>query len=84
MINTIVEQFTNKTIDQYKVLEDRYYTLRRFLVSWFSAHDTLNETEVTIILDALEPFEVLQEEEIQTEESQKEESVKEESEENND
>lgn len=57
MINTIVEQFTNKTIDQYKIIEDRYYTLRRFLSFWFEQHEALGKTDVDVILNALEPFE---------------------------
>lgn len=63
MINSIVEQMTNKTIDQYKVIEDRYYTLRRFLSFWFEQHDTLDKTNVDVILNALEPFEIEQIEE---------------------
>ena len=84
MINTVVEQLiTNKSIDQYKVIEDRYYTLRRFLSLWFESHSTLEKNDIDVVLDALEPFEVDQTE---AESEIKEESkIEEESEEiNND
>ncbi|MBR3445587.1 MAG: hypothetical protein IKH14_06980 [Prevotella sp.] len=58
MINAIVEQLTNKTIDEYKVIEDRYYTLRRFLLFWFDHHYTLGKDDLNVILNALEPFEI--------------------------
>lgn len=63
MINAFVEQITNKTIAEYKVIEDRYYTLRRFLLFWFDHHYTLGRTDLAVILNALEPFEIEEESE---------------------
>ena len=56
MINAMVEALTTKTTDQYKVIEEKYWILRRFLLLFFEAHASMHKEDAELILSALEGF----------------------------
>jgi hypothetical protein len=66
MINAVSEVLSNKTIDQYKIIEDRYETLKRYLILYTEKHRLMSWEEVELIIKALEnePIEETKEEEI--------------------
>lgn len=54
MLNAVSELVTQKTQDQYKIIEDRYLTLKKFITLWFENHDVLRKEEAEIIVKALD------------------------------
>ena len=54
MLNAVSELVTQKTSDQYKIIEDRYLTLKRFITLWFENYDVLRKDEAEIIVKALD------------------------------
>ena len=59
MFNSIVDTITEKTIDQYKVIEDKYVTLRRYLILFFNNNRFMTKEDAELITQALdkEPLE---------------------------
>ena len=59
MLNAMGEVFNDKTISQYKVIEDRYLTLRRYLKCLIK-ENRVDYQNIECILKALddEPLEV--------------------------
>lgn len=55
MVNAIVEALTDKTKDQYKVIEERYEILKRYLKEFFEQHYQMTAADVKVILAAIEP-----------------------------
>ena len=53
MINAVSEAITQKTTNQYMVIEDRYLTLRRYL-NLLIKDDNINKRNIEIILKALD------------------------------
>lgn len=65
MINAISDVICQKTIDQYKIIEDRYLTLKRYLRLYTDKHRLLSREDLELIIKALddEPIEEIKEEE---------------------
>lgn len=55
-MNELIEVMTEKSKDQYKIIEDRYYTLRRYLRNWFEHNSCMKKEDAELILDSLEPI----------------------------
>ncbi len=55
MVNAMVEALTDKTKDQYKVIEERYNILKRYLKEFFEHHYQMTAADVDLILRAIEP-----------------------------
>jgi hypothetical protein len=65
MINVVNEVLQQKTIDQYKIIEDRYETLKKYLRLYAEKHRLMSREEIELIIKALEdePIEETKEEE---------------------
>lgn len=55
MLNAIYEAATEKTKDQYKVIEAKYEILKRYLKEFFDHHYQMSAADVDLILKALDP-----------------------------
>ena len=55
MLNAIIEAATEKTKDQYKVIEAKYEILKRYLKEFFDHHYSMNAADVDLILKTLDP-----------------------------
>lgn len=53
MINAVGEAITQKTTNQYMIIEDKYLTLRRYL-NLLIKDDNINKRNIEIILKALD------------------------------
>lgn len=54
MINAMNEVITQKTTDQYKIIEDKYETLCYYLQHFFSAgHDVMLKEDIDLIINSL-------------------------------
>lgn len=54
MINAMNEVITQKTTDQYKIIEDKYETLCYYLQNFFSVgHDVMLKEDVDLIISSL-------------------------------
>lgn len=64
-ISETTEILSTKSIDQYKIIEDRYLTLKRYFRIHFRQNNTITKQEVEKIIESLEdePIEILTEEE---------------------
>ncbi|MBQ9607808.1 MAG: hypothetical protein IJV15_00015 [Lachnospiraceae bacterium] len=49
-----LEVLTDKSKDNYKIIEDRYLTLKFYLINFFQQNDVLLERDVELILNSLE------------------------------
>lgn len=63
MIDTINNVVNNKSIDSYKIIEDRYLTLKRYLQLFFQNKDNMSKEDVDLILIALDDAPLEREEE---------------------
>lgn len=54
MINAVSEVLNQKTIDQYKIIEDRYLTLKRYLMLCCEKHSLVTSEEIEMIIKALD------------------------------
>ena len=54
MINAVSELVNQKTTDQYKIIEDRYLTLKRYLRLYCEKHNLITSEEIEMIIKALE------------------------------
>jgi len=54
MLPSINECLSQKTISQYKVIEDRYHSLRRFICMWFDNHETMEKADAELIVKAID------------------------------
>lgn len=54
MIDTINNVINNKSIDTYKIIEDRYNTLSRYLLKYFDSHDFMTRQDAELIIQSLE------------------------------
>ena len=54
MMDTINNVINNKSIDTYKIIEDRYNTLSRYLLKYFDSHDVMTRQDVELIIQSLE------------------------------
>ena len=55
MLNAIYEAATEKTKDQYKVIEAKYEFLKRYLKEFFDHHYQMSAADVDLILKTLDP-----------------------------
>lgn len=55
MVNAMIEALTDKTKDQYKIIEERYEILKRYLKEFFEQHYQMTAADVKVILAAIEP-----------------------------
>lgn len=55
MLNALYEAATEKTKDQYKVIEAKYEILKRYLKEFFNYHYQMSATDVDFILKVLDP-----------------------------
>lgn len=54
MINAVNEMITQKTIDQYKIIENKYEILCYYLQNYFSAgRDVMLKEDVELIISSL-------------------------------
>ena len=78
MINAVSEIISQKTTDQYKIIEEKYLILKRYLKLHFIEHTYLMEEDILLILRALDGEQTLYNfneeatEEIEEEEKRKE------------
>ena len=54
MMDTINNVINNKSIDTYKIIEDRYNTLSRYLLKYFDSHDVMTRQDAELIIQSLE------------------------------
>lgn len=54
MINAISDVMSQKTIDQYKIIEDRYLTLKRYLRLYTDKHRLISREDIELIIKALD------------------------------
>ena len=54
MINTVNEVLSQKTIDQYKIIEEKYLILRRYLTLFFESNILMSKKDVDLIMKSLE------------------------------
>lgn len=54
MMDTINNVINNKSIDTYKIIEDRYNTLLRYLLKYFDSHDVMTRQDAELIIQSLE------------------------------
>lgn len=54
MIDTLNNVVNNKSIDTYKIIEDRYNILLRYLLKYFDSHDVMIREDVELIIQSLE------------------------------
>ena len=67
MINAVAETMSQKTISQYKIIEEKYAILERYLELFFKKHNLMSKEDIDLILMALsdEPiYEVSDKEEV--------------------
>lgn len=66
MFNSIVDTITEKTTDQYKIIEDKYITLKRYLKLFFNNNRFMTKEDAELIIQALdkEPLEFVEEKEV--------------------
>lgn len=59
MLNVFNEVMKQKTIDQYKVIEEKYLILKRYLILYLEDNTIMSKKDLEIILKALdnEPLE---------------------------
>lgn len=57
MINTVSELLSQKTIDQYKIIESKYLILKRYLRLYVDNHTLLNKEDIDIIIKSLDSIE---------------------------
>ncbi len=57
MINTVSDLLSQKTIDQYKVIESKYLILKRYLRLYVDNHTLLNKEDIDIIIKSLDGIE---------------------------
>ena len=55
MLNAIYEAATERTKDQYKVIEAKYVILKRYLKEFFDHHYQMSAADVDLILKTLDP-----------------------------
>ena len=49
-----LEVLTDKSKDNYKIIEDRYLTLKFYLINFFQQNDVMLERDIELILNSLE------------------------------
>jgi len=54
MINVMNEVINQKTMDQYKVIEDRYLTLKKYLRLQMQKHSFISAEDIEMIIKSLE------------------------------
>lgn len=54
MMDTINNVINNKSIDTYKIIEDRYNILLRYLLKYFDSHDVMTRIDAELIIQSLE------------------------------
>ena len=54
MINAVNQLMNQKTVDQYKVIEEKYLILKRYLKLYFDEHTYMMKEDVNLILKALD------------------------------
>lgn len=54
MMDTINNVINNKSIDTYKIIEDRYNILSRYLLKYFDSHDVMTRQDAELIIQSLE------------------------------
>jgi len=54
MMDVISNAINDKTIDTYKILEDRYKTLLRYLLKFFDTNTFMTKEDVELIVQSLE------------------------------
>lgn len=54
MIDTLNNIVNNKSIDTYKIIEDRYNILLRYLLKYFDSHDVMIREDIELIIQSLE------------------------------
>jgi hypothetical protein len=57
MMNAVIEALTDKTTAEYKVIEAKYWILRRLIRNYFDVHRGMCKEDAVLILSALEDFE---------------------------
>ena len=68
MINAVTEVLNNKTIDQYKIIEDRYLTLKRYIRLQMQRHSYISTEDLEMILKSLDDEPIEEVKEIETNE----------------
>ena len=53
-MDVISNAINDKTIDTYKILEDRYKTLLRYLLKFFDTNTFMTKDDVELIVQSLE------------------------------
>lgn len=57
MINAVADVLSQKTIDQYKIIESKYLILKRYLRLYTDKQRLLSKEDVELIINALEGIE---------------------------
>ena len=54
MVNEVIETLSNKTTDQYKIIEREHLILKRYLTLFFENHTFMSKEDAELILRAIE------------------------------
>ena len=54
MINAVSEVMSQKTINQYMIIESKYEILKNYLNLYFKEHSYMDKKDIDLIIDSLE------------------------------